>query len=131
MWIGRPVPSSPDISPETEPYWAAASRGELWFRRCTHCRRAHHYPRANCPLCFSGDLTWEQASGRGTIYSYSVMHQASTPYVVAYVTLEEGPAMMTNLVEVESDTLAIGQPVTVVFEHTADGRGVPMFTPAP
>ena len=93
-------------------------------------RRAHHYPRAICPFCGSDRTEWTEASGRGTVYSYSVFRRAPMPYAIAYVTLAEGPTMMTNIVDCNLDTIRIGQAVRVVFKPTEDGPPVPMFAPA-
>ena len=125
----RKIPA-PQTNPENKPFWDAASEGKLLVKRCRACGEAHHYPRALCPFCFSDDTEWQEASGRGTIYSYSVMRRAPVPYAIAYVTLEEGPTMMTNLVDCDFDALRIGQSVKVVFTPTEGGAPMPMFTPA-
>ena len=91
---------------------------------------APHYPRAICPFCFSDRTEWKDASGRGTIYSYSVLLRVPAPYALAYVTLEEGVTMMTNIVDCDLDKIRIGQAVKVVFKPTDGGQAVPMFTPA-
>ena len=125
----RSIPA-PEPNPETQPFWDATRRGELLLRRCGHCGEAHFYPRTICPLCGSDDTAWEQAAGGGTIYSFSVMRQAKIPYAIAYVTLDEGPTMMTNIVETDLDAIRIGQRVRVVFVPTeSDGAPVPMFRP--
>src|SRR5262245_41257308 len=90
--------SAPAVSPETKAYWDAAARGQLLVRKCTACGETHHYPRTICPFCFSNKTEWITASGKGVIYSYSLMRRAPVPYVMAYVTLAEGPTMMTNIV---------------------------------
>ena len=87
------------------------------MKSCTACGRAHHYPRPHCPF-----------------YSYGVMRRATPPYVIAYVTLDEGPTMMTNLVDCDLvdcdfEALRIGQAVRVVWTPTDGGPSVPMFTP--
>ncbi len=96
--------------------------------RCTACGKAHWYPRPVCPFCF-GAVELQPASGRGRIYSYSVMRRVSPPFAIAYVTLEEGPTMLTNLVGCDFDQLAIDAPVRLVFTPSADGTPVPCFTP--
>ncbi len=123
----RKLPA-PQVSPETKPYWDAAAAGKLLVKKCLACGEHHHYPRALCPFCFSDRTEWRDASGRGTIYSYSVMRRAPVPYAIAYVTLDEGPTMMTNLVDCDFDKLAIGQPVRVTFKPTEGGPPLPMFT---
>jgi hypothetical protein len=99
-------------------------------KACTACRRAHHYPRPICPFCGSNRTEWKDSAGRGVIYSYSVMRRATPPYVLAYVTLDEGPTMMTNLVDCDFDALRIGQPVRVVWTPTDGGPAGPHVHPA-
>jgi len=119
----------PESNPETKAYWDAAAEGRLILRKCTGCGKVHFYPRALCPFCY-GDTEWVDASGRGTIYSYSVMRRAPVPYAIGYVTLEEGVSMLTNFVDCDLDALKIGQDVRVVFKPTEGGPPLPMFTPA-
>ena len=125
----RTIPAPP-VSPETAPFWEAAASGRLLVKRCEACGELHHYPRAACPFCGSDRTSWQEASGRGTIYSYSVFRRAPVPYAIAYVTLEEGPTMMTNIVDGDLDALRIGQRVRVRFTPTDGGPPVPMFAPA-
>ena len=125
----RKIPS-PASNPETQPFWDAAAEGRFIIRRCTGCGRVHWYPRAICPFCFSGKSDWQPASGRGRIYSYSVMRRAPEPYAIAYVTLEEGATMLTNIVDCDFDALRVGQKVALVFKPSEGGIPVPMFTPA-
>jgi hypothetical protein len=126
----RSIPAPP-VNPETRPFWDAAARGELLLKRCQACGDPHWYPRAICPFCGSDRTEWVPASGRGTIYSYSVFRRAPVPYAIAYVTLAEGVSMMTNIVDCDLDGIRIGQPVRVVFKPTDGGPPVPMFTPIP
>ena len=98
-------------------------------KRCDACGEHHHYPRSHCPFCFSDKVLWRQASGRGTIYSYSVMRRAEVPYAIAYVTLEEGPTMVTNIVDCDLNQLRIGQAVKLTFCATEGGPPLPMFAP--
>ncbi len=117
-------------SPETEEYWAAAKEGKLLVKKCKACGKTHHYPRSLCPYCFSDKTEWTTASGKGVLYSYSVMRRAPVPYALAYVTLAEGTTMMTNMVDCDFDKLKIGQAVKVVFKPTEGGGALPCFTPA-
>lgn len=125
----RAIPA-PQSTPEIQPFFDAAAQGRLLIKRCGACGEAHHYPRALCPFCFSDRTEWVPASGRGTIYSYSVMRRVPVPFAIAYVTLEEGVTMMTNIVNCDLDAIRIGQPVKVVFKPTEGGPPVPMFAPA-
>lgn len=125
----RKIPA-PAATLETQAYWDATAKGKLLVRHCTACGEKHHYPRSICPFCFSDRTEWTEASGKGTIYSFSVMRRAAEPYVMAYVTLAEGPTMMTNIVDCDFDALKVGQAVKVVFVPSEGGAPVPMFTPA-
>ena len=122
-------PPAPIPSPEGAEFWKAAAEGRFMIKRCTACNRAHWYPRAICPFCMSDRTEWAEASGKGTIYSYSVMRRAPAPFALAYVTLAEGPTMMTNLVDCDFDRLSIGQEVRVVWVPTEGGAPVPCFAP--
>ena len=106
------------------------ARASCWCASARACGQAHHYPRTICPFCFSDKTEWIEASGKGTIYSYSVMRRAPVPYAMAYVTLAEGPRMVTNIVDCDFDKLKCEQAVKVVFKPTDGGPPLPMFTPA-
>jgi uncharacterized OB-fold protein len=125
----RTIPA-PESSPETKAFWEGAAQGKLLIKKCRACGQTHYYPRALCPFCFSDATEWQAAAGTGTLYSYSVMRRAEVPYAIAYVTLDEGPTMMTNLVDCDFDALRIGQRVKLTFTPTDGGPPVPTFTPA-
>ena len=125
----RTIPAPP-MNPEVQPFFDAAKQGKLLVKRCAACNEFHHYPRAICPFCGSDRTEWKEASGRGVIYSWSVLRRANPPYALAYVTLAEGPTMMTNIVDCDLDKIRIGQNVKVVFKPTDGGPPVPTFTPA-
>lgn len=122
--------AAPQPSLETQLYWDGAKQGKLMVKHCAACNKTHHYPRAICPHCFSDRTEWKEAKGTGTIYSFSFMRRAQVPYVMAYVTLDEGSTMMTNIVDCDSDQVRIGMKVRVVFKPTEGGGAVPMFAPA-
>ena len=119
----------PAINLESERYWAAAREGVLLLKKCRPCGLTQFYPRAVCPHCLSGDTEWYAASGKGRIYTYSVMRRVETPFAIAYVTLDEGVTMMTNIVECDLDGIAIGQEVEVTFRTTEGGHALPVFRP--
>jgi uncharacterized protein len=122
---------APQGNPETKPFWDAAAEGKLLIKRCNGCGEAHYFPRSLCPFCFSDDTVWEQSAGEGEIYSFSPMRKSGTgPYTIAYVTLKEGPSVLTNLVDCDAATLKIGQKVRVVFKPSDGGPPLPFFTPA-
>ena len=108
---------------ENKAFFDAAREGRLAIGQCKACRQIHYYPRAVCPFCAS-ETTLIAAKGTGKIYSYSVMRRVEKPFAIAYVTLDEGVTMLTNLVDCDFDRLAIGAAVRVVFKD-----GLPMFTP--
>ena len=122
--------SAPPASPETKEFWDEAARGTLMIKRCRACTQAHYYPRALCPFCGSDATEWQAAAGTGIVYSYSVMRRAEIPYAIAYVTLDEGVTMMTNIVDCDLDQIRVGQRVRLVFKPTEGGPPVPAFTPA-
>ena len=126
----RKIPP-PSINAENKAFFDAAANGKLVLKYCNGCREFHHYPRAICPHCFSDRTEWRDAKGCGTIYTYSVLRRGvPVPYCIAYVTLEEGVSMMTNIVDCDLDAVRIAQKVKVVFKPTDGGPPVPMFTPA-
>jgi uncharacterized OB-fold protein len=120
----------PVVTAEGKAFFDAARHGRFLIPVCTACNRAHWYPRAVCPFCAGESVEWREASGKGTIYTFSVMRRVKEPYVIAHVTLAEGPTMLTNIVDCDADKVRIGQPVIVVFQDTENGPPVPMFKPA-
>jgi uncharacterized OB-fold protein len=119
----------PAINPENQPFWDAAAAGKLLIKHCSACGVSHFYPRAHCPFCRSGETVWKEASGAGIVYSYTVMRRAAVPFVVAYVTLEEGPTIFTNLIDCELEKLAIGAAVLATYVKGEDGLVRPVFKP--
>ncbi|MFJ3304625.1 Zn-ribbon domain-containing OB-fold protein [Streptomyces sp. NPDC086549] len=121
----------PEVDAFTRTYWEAAAEERLLVRRCgaPGCGRAHHYPREFCPYCWSEDVTWEEASGRATLYTWSVVHRNDlppfgqrTPYVAAVVDLAEGPRMMTEVVGGAPGELRAGAELVAAFRE-----GTPVF----
>lgn len=122
--------TAPQPNPETQAFWDAAAEGKLLIKKCNGCGQVHFYPRDNCPFCFSDKTEWQQASGKGTVYTYSVMRRAPVPYAIAYVTLAEGPTMTTNIVDCDLNSIKVGQAVKLVFKPSDGGPPVPCFAPA-
>ena len=127
----RPLPQ-PD--PATSPYWNAARQHRLMLPKCTHCTRAHFYPKAICPFCSSGTFDWIESAGRGTIYSFTIVKrapspafEAQVPYVIAIVALDEGPCLMSNIVSCDPDAVRIGDEVKVGFLDFTDEDTLPVF----
>ncbi len=124
-----PVPNA-----DSKPYWEAADREELLLRRCTACGTHHFPPRYLCPKCWSCELEWTKATGKGVVYSFTVMHRAPmpafikrVPYVVALIDLEEGPRMMANILGDDALETKVGDRVSVCFEERAGGLKLPQF----
>ena len=139
---------APAASQETRAYWEGCGRHELVLQRCRACGVVQHRPRAVCASCLSGELQHFRASGRGEVHTFTVTHQNGVPpfrdalpYVLAYVELEEGPRLMTNIVGCEPAAVSIGMPVVVDFADVDDKSArelgevggafaVPRFRPA-
>ena len=128
----------PVKQPESDFYWEKAQAHELWLRRCNACQHAYFYPRDFCPDCGTRDVSWVQASGRGTLHTFAIVHRAPVPalrdhvpFVVAMVDLEEGARMPTNLVDVEPDPahIRVGMAVEVAFVDLTDEITLPVFRP--
>ena len=114
-----------------ERYFEGASQGKLMLKKCSGCGQVHYFPRGICPFCFSSKVDWVEAKGTGTIYTFSVTRRAGPiPYCIAYVTLDEGVSMMTNIVDCDLDTVRIGQKVKLVFKPSGNGTAIAMFKPA-
>jgi uncharacterized OB-fold protein len=114
----RAYPVPDDVS---APYWEGIAEGVLRIQRCGACGRHVFYPRAVCPHCGSGELSWVEASGSGRVHAFTVVHRAppdhrdEAPYVVALVELQEGVRMMTRLVDVEPAAVRVDIPVEVAI----------------
>lgn len=131
-----PVPDA-----ETAPYWEAAREGRLLIKRCTACGKAFFYPRTYCPACWSADTEWIETSGRGTVYTFTVVHQNDlppfnerVPYVVAIVELEEGVRMTANVEGIAPEEVRCDMSVRVAFREEPrtedDVVSLPVFRPA-
>ena len=124
----------PVVTDENRPFWDGCRQGKLLLQYCDQCQHYQFYPRLYCMHCGATSVRWIQASGRGVIYSYTIIHQnkapefvRDTPYNVAVVQLEEGPRMMSNIVETDPAVLRIDLPVTVVFDAVNDDIHLPRF----
>ena len=129
----RPLPT-PD--PGTTRFWEGTRGHKLLLPRCQDCGELHFYPRTLCPHCGSARLDWTEASGRGSVYSYTVVHRppsaafkAMVPYVVAVVELEEGPHLMTNIGGCAPENVRIGMPVVVAWDDVDPVATLPYFVP--
>jgi len=121
---------------ETQPFWDATAQGRIDLARCDNCGFIAYYPRSICPDCQSTDLTWQTMAGSGSVYSFTVTRAGGgrawkehLPFVVAYVQLDEGPIMLTNIVDCDPDSVEIGMAVTAVFDDTGEGTALVRFRP--
>lgn len=131
---GKPLP---EITPESRPFWDGCRRHELLVQRCRRCGERQHYPRGVCASCWSADLDWQPSTGRGRIYTFTVVHRTQArgfrdelPYVLAWVELDEGVQMLANIVTPDPEALTIGGAVRVVFEDVSETLSIPRFEPA-
>ncbi len=128
---GKPVP---EPSRDSKPYWDALNEGRLVIQQCAACGQLRHYPRPVCEACYSMEVTWRQASGRGRVHSWTVAHhpfhpgfKSELPYVLATVDLEEGVRMVAQLRGVAPDEVAVGVPVDAAFERVTEELTLPYF----
>jgi uncharacterized protein len=128
--LSRPIPS-PQVSVETKPFLDAAREGRFLIKRCAACETPFWYPRNICPNCLSAETEWVESPGEGVVYTFSIMRRSpSGPYAIGYVTLDEGPAVLTNFVDVAPEDLKIGMRVRVKFVETeGGGPPAPVFAP--
>jgi len=130
----RPIPP---IHGLTAPYWEAARRNQLVMQICDTCTHRPFPPRAHCPTCGAGTLSWAPVSGRGTVYSFTVAHRPPhpvfaehCPLVIAIVELDEGPRLITNIVAGDPADVTVGMAVRVFFEPIDDSDvALPVFVP--
>ncbi|MFO1027931.1 MAG: Zn-ribbon domain-containing OB-fold protein [Acetobacteraceae bacterium] len=130
----KPIPVPDDIS---APFFDGARQGRLMLQHCTACSKWSFPVRERCPHCFAPKLEWRAASGRGTLYTFTIMHQvmnpgfaSSVPYNVAQVDLEEGVRMVSNVVGISNDALKVGMKLQAVFEDVGENVSLPKFRPA-
>lgn len=129
----KPMPA---ISSLNQAYWDGLKRREFVMPKCGGCEKIWYPPTPFCPACWSRDFSWEKLSGRGRVNSWVVFHQAyfsslkdDIPYNVAEVELEEGPRLLTNLVEIDNADIQIGMPVEIIFDDITDEVTLAKFKP--
>jgi uncharacterized OB-fold protein len=132
----RPQPGVPVGNPDSKPFWDGCARNELLLQRCTACGIVRHPPSPVCTNCLSDAHEWFAAGGNATVYTYTIVRQALArgwderlPYVVAVVELDEGPKFLTNIVNVDPETVTIGMPVEVTFAELDGMTKLPNFQP--
>jgi uncharacterized OB-fold protein len=135
--VSAPRFDLPSIDFETRPFWDGLKERKFLLRHCNACGRDHYYPRPFCPTCWSDDVSWKEASGRGKLYTYSIVHvndlppfNERVPYVAAIVELDEGPRVMTNIEGVPFEELRADMAVTVDFRAISDDVTIPVFRAA-
>lgn len=134
-YVPDPPLPMPARNADNAPYWDAAAEGRLLLQRCRKTGQVWFYPRQISPATWAPeDVEWFEASGRGEVHSFSIVHRASepgyqslTPFVVALIDLEEGARMMTNIIGPNALAVAIGDKVRCVFEARGEGVNVPQF----
>lgn len=131
MAASKPIPQP---TSDTQPYWDGCKNHELRVQQCTACGHRQFYPRIYCTACMSEAVQWVTASGRGTVLSFTTVYRPVTkafanevPYVVALITLDEGPQMMSNIVNCSPQQVEIGKTVEVIFEDWTTNIAVPKF----
>lgn len=122
---------APEIRPEAKHYWESLTQGTMLIQKCKSCGNKYHYPRPFCPSCMSRDVEWMPIAGKGTIYSFTlVRNKGAVASAPVFVTLEEGPTLLSALVDCDYDKLAIGQAVKLKLMPSEGGPPIPFFTPA-
>ena len=131
--MARPAPVADALS---APYWDSVAQGRFTLPRCAACGRFHFYPRPACPHCGGETFTWTEASGRGSVYSFSIVHRAPSaafagdvPYVVAIVATDDAAHQVRTVVGVRPDAVRIGMRVRVRVEAQGDAPMLPLFEP--
>jgi uncharacterized OB-fold protein len=126
-------PPKPLVTDVNRPMYAAAARGEFLLQRCVKCGRFIYYPRVACPYCLADEVEWVVASGRGTIYSFTIVEHPAhpafsdkVPIVLAAVQLDEGPMMVAS-VQCEPSAIRIGERVQMIYDLEVDGLVIPRF----
>ena len=124
----------PSPTPETQPYWDGLNEGRLRLQRCADCGKVRHYPRPMCDACWSMNVEWIDASGHGSVHSWTITHYAfhpgfkgDLPYILLTVDLPEGVRMNAQARGIEAGALRVGLPVVVAFDRVKDDLTLPVF----
>ena len=129
---------APRINPETKPFWDATLQGKLLLPRCRRCQTFIWYPKTLCSPCGSMEVDWVESAGTGTVYTFTIMRATrgagpfgpAVPYVIAYVELDEGPRLTTNILDCPLDRIKIGMRVEAAYEDITDDITLLQFRPA-
>ena len=124
----------PVITEESRPFWEGCRQGKLMLQYCSQCQHYQFYPRLYCVQCGMATPEWVEVSGRGVVYSYTIIRQNKspqftndTPYNVALVQLAEGPRMLSNIVDIPLSEIRVDMPVMIVFDAVTDAIALPRF----
>ena len=131
----RPLPRTDE--PDTAEFWRRTKDKVLSYQHCDDCGAMVFYPRRHCTACGSSNLTWRASAGNGRIYTFSIIRQSyhpffrsRVPFAVAWINLDEGPRILSNITDVaDPAALEIGQRVAVVWEEH-EALNIPLFRPA-
>ncbi len=132
----KPLPQS---DPVTAVFWESVKAHEMKIQRCNDTGKYFFYPRGMSPFTLSSNISWEPVTGKGTVHAFTIVHlnrapgfSDELPYVVAMIELEEGPRMMSNLIDIDADPehVKIGMPVELVYDDVTDEVTLPKFKPA-
>jgi len=131
-----PAKPLPRATKDSEEFWAFTANGELMLRICNACGNKMYYPRVLCTKCMSLDLGWEPVSGRAVVHAFTIIYRppspvflAEVPYILMIAALEEGPRLMSNLIDCPHDMISIGMPVELYLEPAGEGISLPKFRP--
>lgn len=118
-------------------FWDSINNHQAKIQKCSACGKMRFIPLELCPKCHAADYEWTAISGNGSVYTYTIIHRAPTaayqtdaPYVIAHVTLEEGPRMIANMVGIDPDEVQIGMPVHITYFDVGDGKSLYAFAPS-
>ena len=133
--MATPGRALPQPTPETQHFWDGTKANELLLQRCGDCSKTYFPPRPFCPACASREVGVFRASGKGRLYSYVIHHRPvpgfTPPYAIAVVELDEGPRLMSNIVDCPQtpEALQLDMPVEVTFTKLSDAISLPQFQP--
>ncbi|MBV1877264.1 MAG: Zn-ribbon domain-containing OB-fold protein [Pseudomonadales bacterium] len=131
--ITRPLPKHKEL--DSQEFWAGTKEKEFRYQQCDNCETVIFYSRRHCTGCTSGNLVWKKAAGTGTVYTFSIVRQSyhpffrnMAPYTVAFIDMDEGPRILSNVVGIDADEVKIGQRVQLEWEEH-EALNIPLFKP--
>jgi len=131
-----PAKPAPEPTPISAHYWESLNAGKLAIQKCSACGSLQHYPRPFCVTCLSPDIEWVEASGRATLFSFTIVRRAASPafaadvpYILAIVELEEGPHMTGNVIGIPVEEAVVGMPLELTIVPAGGGQSLPQWRP--